>query len=132
MKVGRPRVAIIDPNTLAVLGLKQILQNVMPIMTVETFNSFEELQQAQADDFVHYFVAVNEVLESEPFFFERRHRTIVLTTSHNPNTQLSRFHSLCINVPKINWCVLSLLLNRLRTPTARIFLRFRALCVPRF
>ncbi len=100
MKVGRPRVAIIDPNTLAVLGLKQILQNVMPIMTVETFNSFEELQQVQADDFVHYFVAVNEVLESEPFFFERRHRTIVLTTSHNPNTQLSRFHSLCINVPE--------------------------------
>ena len=31
------KLAIVDPNTLAVLGLKQILQNVMPIMVVETF-----------------------------------------------------------------------------------------------
>ena len=28
---GRPRIAILDPNTLAVLGLKNILQTVMPI-----------------------------------------------------------------------------------------------------
>ena len=27
-KEGRPHIAIIDPNTLAVLGLKQLLQNV--------------------------------------------------------------------------------------------------------
>lgn len=98
MNAGRPRVAIIDPNTLAVLGLKQILENVMPIMTIETFDSFEKLSKSKADDFVHYFVAVNVVLGSGQFFFERRHRTIVLTTSNNPNTQLSHFHSLCINV----------------------------------
>lgn len=36
MPQGRPLVAIVDSNTLATLGLKQILQNVMPIMTVET------------------------------------------------------------------------------------------------
>lgn len=37
MMGGRPRIAVIDPNTLAVLGLKNILQNVLPIMEVETF-----------------------------------------------------------------------------------------------
>lgn len=42
MPQGRPLVAIVDSNTLATLGLKQILQNVMPIMTVETFGSFAE------------------------------------------------------------------------------------------
>ena len=26
---GRPRIAVLDPNTLAVLGLKNILQNVL-------------------------------------------------------------------------------------------------------
>ena len=31
---GRPRIAVLDPNTLAVLGLKNILQNVLPIMEV--------------------------------------------------------------------------------------------------
>lgn len=40
---GRPRLAIVDPNTLATIGLKQLLQNVMPIMTVDTFGSFAEL-----------------------------------------------------------------------------------------
>ena len=37
MMTERPHIAIIDPNTLAVLGLKAMLQNVIPIMTVETF-----------------------------------------------------------------------------------------------
>ena len=42
-KRGRPKMAIVDPNTLAVLGLKQILQNVMPIMVVETFSTFPRI-----------------------------------------------------------------------------------------
>lgn len=40
MMGGRPRIAVIEPNTLAVLGLKNILQNVLPIMEVETFFFF--------------------------------------------------------------------------------------------
>ena len=50
---GRPKVAIVDANTLAVLGLKQILQNVMPIMTVETFGSFSELESNSPDQYAH-------------------------------------------------------------------------------
>ena len=46
-KMSRPKMAIVDPNTLAVLGLKQILQNVIPIMTVETFSSFQAFEEAQ-------------------------------------------------------------------------------------
>ena len=42
-KEGRPHIAIIDPNTLAVLGLKQLLQNVMPIATIDTYGSMAEL-----------------------------------------------------------------------------------------
>ena len=41
---NRPKIAIIDPNTLSALGLKAILQNVMPIMTVDIFGSLSELQ----------------------------------------------------------------------------------------
>ena len=39
----RPKIAIIDANTLAVLGLKQLLQTAMPVMTVDTFGSMTEL-----------------------------------------------------------------------------------------
>jgi DNA-binding CsgD family transcriptional regulator len=96
----RPKIAIIDPNTLAALGLKSILQNVMPIMEVDTFGSFSELSANEPDNYFHYFVAMNIVLENKSFFSEHRRKTIVLTLSLDTISQLSEFHSLCINVPE--------------------------------
>lgn len=100
MNNKRPKVAIIDPNTLSALGLKSMLQNVMPIMTVEMFGSFAELSANEPDSFYHYFVTMNVVLENMTFFTERRRKTIVLTLSLDTTSQLSDFHSLCINVPE--------------------------------
>ena len=97
---GRPKVAIIDPNTLSALGLKSMLQNVMPIMTVETFGSFAELSANEPDSFYHYFVAMNVVLENMTFFTERRRKTIVLSPLASNLSPLEGFHSLCINVPE--------------------------------
>lgn len=97
---SRPKIAIIDPNTLSALGLKAILQNVMPIMTVDTFGSFAELTANDPDNYFHYFVAMNVVLENKTFFSEYRRKTIVLTLSLDSISQLSEFHSLCINVPE--------------------------------
>jgi len=98
--MNRPEIAIIDANTLAVLGLKQLLQNVMPIMTVDTYGSFLELEANHPEQYFHYFVAMNVVLENKAFFLENRKKTIVLTLSRDINSQLSEFHSLCINVPE--------------------------------
>lgn len=97
---GRPHIAIIDSNTLAVLGLKQLLQNVMPIATVDTFGTMAELMANKPEQYMHYFVSMNIVLENRPFFTENRRKTIVLTLSLNENSKLSEFHSLCINVPE--------------------------------
>ena len=97
---NRPRIAIIDPNTLSVLGLKSILQTVMPIMTVDSFGSFTELEANHPEQYFHYFVAMNVVLEHMDFFSEHRRKTIVLTLSLDTTSQLSDFHSLCINVPE--------------------------------
>ena len=97
---GRPHVAIIDPNTLAVLGLKQILQNVLPIMTVDTFGSMSEFEANHPEHYFHYFVSMNIVLENRQFFTEHRHQTIVLTLSLDGGSLLSEFHSICINVPE--------------------------------
>lgn len=96
----RPKVAIIDPNTLAAVGLKQLLQTVIPIMAVETFGSFAELEANNPDEFYHYFVAMNVVLENRTFFSERLQKTIVLTLSLDSTSLLSKFHCLCINVPE--------------------------------
>ena len=106
--MNRPKIAIVDANTLAVLGLKQMLQNVMPIMTVDTFGTFGELEGNQPEQYYHYFVAMNVVLEHMAFFQTQRKKTIVLTLSRDKMSQLSEFHSLCINVPE-NELVRSLL-----------------------
>ena len=98
--MNRPKVAIVDANTLAVLGLKQMLQTAMPIMTVDTFGSFAELEANHPEQFFHYFVAMNVVLEHKAFFLDQRKKTIVLTLSRETTSQLSEFHSLCINVPE--------------------------------
>ena len=98
--MNRPKVAIVDANTLAVLGLKQMLQTAMPIMTVDTFGSFAELEANHPEQYFHYFVAMNVVLEHKAFFLDQRKKTIVLTLSRETTSQLSEFHSLCINVPE--------------------------------
>ena len=95
-----PKIAIIDPNTLAVLGLKGILENMMPNISVSTYGSFSELISDTPDYFFHYFVATQIVMEHTQFFIERIHKTFVLTTSVNVGTQLQRFHTLCVNQPE--------------------------------
>ena len=100
MTGNRPKVAIIDPNTFSALGLKSMLQNVIPIMTVDTFGSFSELTAADADSYFHYFVTMSILLEHKSFFLERRRKTIVLTLSLDKMSQLSDFHCLCVNVPE--------------------------------
>ena len=99
---GNPRIAIIDSNTLAVIGLKQILQTVIPVMQVDAFASLQEMQEKGSDGYYHYFVAMSVVLENRAFFLEHRQQTIVLTHAMHSNVQLSHFHCLCIDVPEKN------------------------------
>ena len=93
-----PKIAIVDPNTLAAIGLKGVLQNVMPIMTVDSFGTFAELKMNHPEEYVHFFVAMTIVLDNRDFFLNYRRRTIVLTTS--AESMMDGFHCLCINVPE--------------------------------
>ena len=97
---NRPKIAIIDPNTLSALGLKAILQNVMPIMTVNIFGSLSELQANEPESYFHYFTAMSVVVENMTFFTENKRKTIVLTLSLDTMSQLSDFKCLCVNVPE--------------------------------
>ena len=97
---GRPKIAIIDPNTLSVLGLKHILQNVIPIRTVDRYGSFAGFMANKPEVYFHSFPAMDIVLENKAFFDEHKRKTIVLTLSLDPMSQLSDFHCLCINMPE--------------------------------
>ena len=97
---NRPKIAIIDPKTLSALGLKAILQNVMPSMTVDIFGSLSELQANEPESYFHYFSAMSVVVENMAFFTENKRKTIVLTLSLDTMSQLSDFKCLCVNVPE--------------------------------
>lgn len=98
----RTSVAIVDNNTLAMLGLKQLLQNVMPIMTIDTYSAFAELQANTPDQYFHYFVAMDIMLNNASFFCERQRKTIVLTTIQTSTIKLqtTTFNTLCVSQPE--------------------------------
>lgn len=96
----KPKIAVIDPNTLAVIGMKSILQSVMPMAEVDVFGTYSELEANHPDSYFHYFVATNVVLQHRPFFLDRKGKTIVLTLSIDADSQLGGFHCLCVNVPE--------------------------------
>ena len=97
---GRPKVVVVASNTLALIGLRQLLQSVMPMLEVDTLGSFAELTANTPDQYFHYFVSMEIVLSERAFFLERRRKTIVLTTTQQETTQLTDFHCLYINQPE--------------------------------
>ena len=95
--MGRPKMVVVSSNTLALIGLRQLLQRVMPMVEVDTLSSFAELTANQPEQYFHFFVSMEIVLSERSFFMERRRKTIVLTTTQQETTQLVDFHCLYIN-----------------------------------
>lgn len=99
-KTPHPKVAIVDTNTPAALGLKVLLEEVMPIMEADIFCSFAELSANTPESYCHYFVSLNILLENRPYFTARCHRTIVLTTSVAAKAQVAGFNAIYVCVPE--------------------------------
>ena len=113
MTYNRPKIAIIDTNTLTCIGLKQLIQNVMPIAEIDCFGSMTEFTANHPKCYMHYFVAMNIVIANRVFFAEHPRQTIVLTLALNDSSQLGAFHSLCINVPEQELIRSLLMLNQM-------------------
>lgn len=77
------RMAVIDSNVLACRGLQSLLQRIIPIAAVESFDSYEALVAAGAEQFAHFFVSARIYFEHSPFFRQRPFQTIVLTNGEN-------------------------------------------------
>ena len=73
-----PEIAIIDPNTLSALGLRSILEELLPEATIRVFSDFILLTDDTPDMYAHYFVASSIYLEHTSFFLERKYKAIVL------------------------------------------------------
>ena len=87
--------AIIDPNTLAALGLQRLLEEVFPMAAIRTFPNFATFMDDTPVMYAHYFVAAAVYFEHTVFFRERARRTIVLVERNNL-PHLSGIH--CLNI----------------------------------
>lgn len=90
-----PEIAIVDPNTLVVLGLRTILEELLPQAVIRTFPSFEALADDTPDAYAHYFVAAQIYFEHAAFFLARAPKAILL--SSGGQTRLG-------GVPTLNVC----------------------------
>ena len=61
---NKPEIAIIESNTLTCLGLKSILEEIIPMATIRTFYSFSELIDDTPDMYAHYFISAQCLLPS--------------------------------------------------------------------
>ena len=97
----RPSIAIVDPNTLAVLGLTHLLESVMPMIHIDSYGSFAELEAAHPERYFHYFADMRIVLSHMAFFQAQRHKTIVLSSSvDGGGSALGSFHTICVSQPE--------------------------------
>ena len=83
-----PEIAIVDANTLSALGLQTILEELLPMAVIRTFNSFEALIDDTPDMYAHYFVSAHIYMEHTSFFLQRKKKAIVMA-GESQSIQLS-------------------------------------------
>lgn len=76
-------IAIVDSNTLSCIGLRQIITDIMPKVSVRIFNTFARFTDDTPDLFIHYFVSLQVYMDHSSFFQCRLHKTIVLIGEDN-------------------------------------------------
>ena len=74
----QPEIAIVEAITLTRLGLKTILERMIPMAVIRTFHSFGELTDDTPDMYAHYFISAQIYVEHNAFFLPRKRKTIVL------------------------------------------------------
>ena len=96
---NKPEIAILEPNTLTAIGLKGILEEIIPMAIIRTFHRFSELMDDTPDMYVHYFISAQSYVEHTAFFLPRIRKTIVLAND-SPQFQLSGVRVLNIHEPE--------------------------------
>lgn len=95
----KPEIAIVEPNTLTGLGLRTILERMIPTAIIRTFRSFGELTDDTPDMYAHYFISAQIYVEHNAFFLPRKPKTIVLA-GDSYQLQLSGVPALNIYQPE--------------------------------
>lgn len=95
-----PEIAIVDGNALSAMGLKSLLQSIIPKATIRVFATFCQLTDDTPDYYFHYFVSGQIFIEHSSFFLERKHKSVVLTSGVPNPAQWSGVRTLNVCQPE--------------------------------
>lgn len=91
----RPVIAIIASNTLACIGLSDIIRRMMPGADICTYSRYADLiKSPESDNYFHYFVSGTELMLGASYFLQRQHKTIVLVHGDEALHLPQGFHTL--------------------------------------
>lgn len=69
--------AILESNVFAGIGLRHLLEDMIPFADIDLFSTIDELKNSN-DEYVHYFVSSRHYFENSTFFRSFPHKIIVL------------------------------------------------------
>ncbi len=91
-----PLIAILTPNTLSSIGLRDMLTDILPYAVVKICDSVEEFKEMATGDIFHIFIWAQLLLENIATFDSMRHKCIVLSNGSSNAAALQGFHQINI------------------------------------
>lgn len=74
MMEHRPAIAVIAPSILTALGMKSILEKIIPMAEVEAFNDVRTLEESGMERYFHFFTATPLFVRHNALFRPYRRR----------------------------------------------------------
>ena len=84
MMERRPAIAVITPSILTALGMKSILEKIIPMAEVEVFNDVHALEESGMERYFHFFTAAPLFVRHSALFRPYRRRVILLAGGSVP------------------------------------------------
>lgn len=81
----RPAIAVIAPSILMALGMKSILEKIIPMAEVEVFNDVHALEESGMERYFHFFTAAPLFVRHSALFRPYRRRVILLAGGSVPS-----------------------------------------------
>ena len=79
-----PAIAVIAPSILTALGMKSILEKIIPMAEVEVFNDVHALEESGMERYFHFFTAAPLFVRHSALFRPYRRRVILLAGGSVP------------------------------------------------
>lgn len=84
MMERRPAIAVIAPSILTALGMKSILEKIIPMAEVDVFNDVHALEESGMERYFHFFTAAPLYVRHSALFRPYRRRVILLAGGSVP------------------------------------------------